>query len=156
EDSPEAREWLARCATLVAAMRSVPRRERDEFNRRTYLSGDRESPYRALAVLTNLARGHALVHGRERVSSDGIPVIVRVTLSSMPSEIARLFLALALRRSEPLKVADVQRLLGARHPETARDRMRYADALDVMEFVEEGVGREATLRFRSDWEWCSS
>lgn len=137
-------------------MRSVPRRERDDFSRRTYLAGDQESPYRAHAVLSNVARGHALAHGRERVTADDIPLIGRVTLSSMPNDVGRLFRTLARTQAGALTVAEVQKLLGARHPDTARDRMRCADALGVMEFDEGGTGKTARLRFRAEWEWCSS
>jgi len=80
-DDPRASTWLARCAVLLTAMRSVPTAERDEQNRRTYRPGDREAPYRALSVLTNVARGHALVHGRRQVTMADIPLIVQVTAS---------------------------------------------------------------------------
>jgi len=154
-DEEDARRWLTRCAMVLAAMRSVPVQERDE-SKRVYRPGDQEAPYRALAVLTNVSRGRALVHGRHGVTMDDVPLIVRVALSSMPSEPGALLRAAISSKTGSLTVGDVKAVLGTKSAETARDRMRYMDALRVMEFHEEGTGKAATLRFRPDWEWCAS
>jgi hypothetical protein len=119
-----------------------------------YRPGDREAPYRALAVLTNVARGHAVVHGRDGVTVSDMPLIARVTASSMPGDSARLFKGLV--RAGTLSVEAAQTLLGASHPETARDRMRYMHALGVAEFHERGTGKAAELCFTPEWEWCAS
>ncbi|MBI4637614.1 MAG: zeta toxin family protein [Candidatus Rokubacteria bacterium] len=155
-DDETARLWLARCAALLAAMRSVPIEERDDGRRRIYRPGDGEAPYRALAVLTNVARGHAIVHGRDRVTMDDLPLIVQATASSMPTDPARLLKGLVTSDTDALRVAQVQALLGAQHPESARDRMRYVHALEVMEFSEDGPGKPAHLLFRAEWAWCRS
>jgi hypothetical protein len=156
DDEPEARVWLAQCALLLAAMRSVPIEEREPSTGRiVYRTGCPEGPERALAVLTNLARGLALVHGRRHISMDDLPLIVTVTVSSMPGEASSIFRAL-LEKGGGLKVEDVRVLLGAEHPESARTRVRYLDALGVMEFVNPGQGQAGVLRFHRDWQWCSS
>lgn len=154
-DDRDALWWIARCAALLAAMRSIPQEERNG-NTVTYRPGDREQPYRALSVLTNVARGHALVHGRSSVTLDDVPLIVRVTVSSMPGDVGSIFRALVESGGAGLTVADVQRVLGAKHPQTARRRMAYMHALDVTEFDERGAGRAAGLHFRPDWQWCTS
>jgi hypothetical protein len=155
-DDPEARRWLAQCALLLAAMRSVPIEEREPGTGKTvYRAGCPEGPERALAVLTNLARGRALVHGRRQISMDDLPLIATVTVSSMPGEASAIFRALVERGGE-LRVEEVRVLLGAEHPESARTRMRYLDALGVMEFVNPGQGQTGVLRFRPEWEWCGS
>jgi hypothetical protein len=152
-DATEARFWLARCATLLAAMRSVPTEERDEHNRRVYRPSAPEAPYRALAVLSNVARGHALVHGRDRVTAEDIPLIVRVTSSSMPRDSALLLRGLVEQGT--LTVDQAKTILGTKHPETARDRMRYMHALGVAEFDEPGSTRAAHLQLMPEWKWCA-
>jgi hypothetical protein len=90
-DDPEAREWVARFAPLLAAMRSLPVEERDgPAGDALYRPGEPEAPYRAQAVLTNLARGRALVHGRRQVTMADVPLIAAVTTSSMPGGPANL------------------------------------------------------------------
>jgi hypothetical protein len=152
-DESEARFWLARCSTLLAAMRSVPTEERDEHNHRVYRPSAPEAPYRALAVLSNVARGHALVHGRDRVTAEDIPLMVRVTSSSMPRDPALLLRGLVEHGA--LTVDQAKTILGTKHPETARDRMRYMHALGVAEFDEPGFTRAAHLVLAPDWKWCA-
>jgi hypothetical protein len=154
-DESEARRWLARCAMLLAAMRTVPAEEREPSGKTVYRAGCAEGPERALAVLTNLARGYALVHGRRGVVMDDLPLIVAVTVSSMPGDASPIFKA-AVEKGGELSVEDVRVLLGAEHPETARVRMRYLHAVGVLEFVTLGTGKPGSLRFRPGWDWCAS
>lgn len=140
-------KWIARCALLLARMR-------------THRSGEDappapELPHRAHAVLYNLARGHALVHGRQQLSADDLPVVARVTLSSMPTKRREVFLALVQNKGESLTVAQVQAALEVQHPNTARRVMGDLDWLGIMEYLEEGTGQPARLGFRPGWSWCA-
>ncbi len=156
EDDPDARLWLARCAMVLAAMRAVPIEERDtDGGSKSYRPGQRELPFRAQAVLTNVARGHALAHGRRQVTMDDLPLVAAVTVSSMPGDTSAIFGAL-ITNDGALTVEAVQEVLKARHRETARDRMRYLEALGVVEFENAGPGKTSILRLRPDWAWCAS
>ncbi len=156
EDCCTVKEWIARFAKVLAAMRSEPVREADPDRAAPgFVPPKREQPRRAYAILCNLARGHALVHGRSHLSLDDLPLVARVTVCSMPTECARVFEA-AVKKGEPLAVADVQAALGVKHPETARKVMKDLDQRGVMEYTEEGLGKPALLRFRPEWDWCSS
>jgi hypothetical protein len=120
------------------------------------LDGDLiEHPHRAFAVLNNLARGRALVYGRNSLTVEDLPMIARVTLSSMPGWCARIFKAL-VTGGAPLMVADVQRLLGVKNAITARIRMERLDRTRIMAYREEGPGKAATLEFRPEYRWCVS
>jgi hypothetical protein len=156
-DPRETKEWIARLATLLAAMRSEPVREGDpERGRFEYSPAKKEQPRRAYAILGNLARGHALVRGRRQLTEDDLPPLARVVLCSMPSDCGPVFAALVKSGGYPLTVADVEKVLGVKHPETARKVMRELDRRGVMEFDEKWVGQPSVLRFRPDWAWCSS
>ena len=156
-DPRPVREWLARLATVLAAMRSEPVREGEpERGRYDYTPAKKEQPLRAHAVLRNLARGHALAHGRQHLTEEDIPLIARVAVSSMPTEAGRIFRALVESGNKSLTVKDVQAALGVGHAETGRGIMRDLDRRGVMEFKEEGPGKAASLTFRPKWTWCTS
>ena len=146
-DPREVIKCIARCAKLLAVMRTEQSREDTP--------PASESPHRAHAVLYNLARGHALVHGRQQLTEDDLPLLAKVTLSSMPTKRRKVFLALVQNKGATLSVAQVQEALRARHGETARTVMADLDRLGIMEYVEEGTGQPARLGFRPGWSWCA-
>lgn len=155
-DEPNTRLWLVRCAMVLAAMRAVPIEEHDADTRtKFYRPGQAELPYRALAVLTNVARGRVLVHGRRHVTMDDLPLIAAVAVSSMPGDTSTIFKAL-VTHGGTLTVEQVQQTLKARHRETARDRIRYLEALGVVEFENPGAGKTSILRLRPEWAWCAT
>ena len=129
--------------------------ERDDAGKKAYRPGPVELPHRAYAVLTNVARGHALINGRDHITIDDIVMVVAVTVSSIPGDANSIFRVLVEQGGE-LKVEQVQGVLKAKTRETARDRMEYAHALGVMRFEERGPGKAASLSFAEDWAWCAS
>jgi hypothetical protein len=156
-DPQPVREWLARLATVLAAMRSEPVREGDpEHGRYDYTPAKKEQPLRAHAVLRNLARGHALAHDRRHLSEEDVPLIARVAVSSMPTDAGKVLRALVESTNQSLTVKDVQTALGVGHAETARGVMRDLDRRGVMEFKEGGTGKPALLKFGPKWAWCAS
>ena len=154
-DSFQARRWVVRCARLLATMRSAPVEERDASGGKTHRPGAEEQPYRALSVLSALAKGHALVHGRQQLTEEDLPLIARVAVSSMPTDQGTIFKALAAAGGQ-LNVQQAKQALGVKSLETARSRMEYFGALRVMEFSEAGPGKSSYLRFGTDWTWCAS
>jgi hypothetical protein len=156
-DPHDVKTWIARLAMVLAAMRSEPVREGDpERGRFEYNPAKKEQPRRANAVLLNLARGHALVHGRRQISEEDLPILARVVVSSMPSECGAVFLALVKQGGEPLRTGQVQDILGVKHAETARKVMEDLDGRGVIELETNGIGIPAEIRFREPWAWCAS
>lgn len=154
-DPRDVHRWIARLVRLLAAMRSEPQRE-SEYPGPAYIPARPEQPYRAHAVLNNLARGHALVQGRTRLTEEDLPLVARVTLSTMPTKAGLVFEALIRAKGKPLTVQEAQAALGVKHPETVRGILRDLNACGVMEFIEGGQGKPAELRFRPGWGWCVS
>ena len=95
-DAREVTKWIARCAMLLAKMRSEPSREKEHAysDEVEYIPGTEESPYRAYAVLYNLACGHALVHGRLHLTHEDLSLMAEVTISTMPPQYGHIFRAL--------------------------------------------------------------
>jgi hypothetical protein len=149
--------WIARLARLLVAIRSEPTRESDpSIDGPGFIPGKPETPYRAHAVLRNLARGHALVHGRRQLAADDLPTVARVVASSIPTKLRPVFAALVRSSGDPLTVAQVQAALNVKHPETARRVMEDFATRGVAEYVEAGQGKAAIIRFRPEWGWCYS
>jgi hypothetical protein len=155
QDPRPLREWIARLATVLAAMRSEPVREVETaWGHSEYTSAKPEQPRRAYAVLRNLARGHALVHGRQHLSEGDLPLVAQVAVSSMPSECALVFRALVQRKE--MTLGQVQAALGVKSAETARGVMEDLERRGVMEYIRAGAGKAAIVRFRPEWAWCTS
>jgi hypothetical protein len=130
QDPRPMREWIARLATVLAAMRSEPVRE------------------------VETAWGHALVHGRQHLSEADLPLVAQVAVSSMPSECALVFRRLVQQKE--MTVGQVQAALGVKSAETARGVMEGLERRGVMEYTRAGPGKAAILRFRPEWAWCTS
>jgi hypothetical protein len=145
-DPESVRRWIARLARLLVAIRSEPTRESDpSIDGPEFIPGKPETPYRAHAVLRNLARGHSLVHGRRQLAADDLPAVARVVASSIPTKLRSVFAALARAGGAPLTVAQVQAALHVRHPQTARCVMEDFAPRGVAEYVEAGQGKPAIL-----------
>jgi hypothetical protein len=156
-DPEPVRRWIARLARLLVVIRSEPTRESDpSIDGLGFIPGKPEAPYRAHAVLRNLARGHALVRGRRQLSADDLPAVARVVTSSIPTRLRPVFSALVRANGDPLTVAQVQASLHVKHLETARGVMEDFATRGVAEYVEAGQGKAAIIRFLPGWEWCYS
>jgi hypothetical protein len=85
-------EVIVSCAEILKRIRAplVIWKESDEkdFEYETPLI---EKPYRIINILGNLAKGHAISEGRGYLIEDDLPVVVNVTLSSMPENRRKLF-----------------------------------------------------------------
>jgi predicted transcriptional regulator len=60
----------------------------------SYFTGDMEDVSRTATVLKNIARGHALIPGRNYVTMEDIPVVVKTVLSTARVERVKTFIAL--------------------------------------------------------------
>ena len=159
-DRKDLLDRLANLAKLVAKLRGVVSvwKEGDHGADFGYSPPNIEGPERALAVLYNLARGHALLHGRRQLTEDDLPLVTHVALSSAPTDRSRLFRKLienhgALTTREAAAVLQVSRPTAAR----AMKALELLGLADVDEAPPEAgdLGTPAHyLDLRSDWKWC--
>jgi hypothetical protein len=157
KDPRNVKEEIARLAKLLAEMRSEPTREANpEHDHHGYVPAKREKPWRAQAVLRNLARGHALVHGRTELAQEDLPPIASVTVASMPPALGRVFTALVEKTGEPLSTAECRDALEVQHPETARKIMEELDRRGIACYERLGLGVHGTLTFDPRWSWCGT
>jgi len=111
-----------------------------------------ERPWRAHAGLYNLARGHALVHGRRQLTMDDFPLVANLTVSSMPDHSRQVFKAM-LRHEGSLTVNQAQEALNTASLQTARTTLKDMSHQGVFQFEETGIGKAAHLRFCEEWDW---
>lgn len=115
----------------------------------------REAPKRIGQLLHDLARGHALIHGRTHLELKDVEVCGRVALSTMPSKRRGIVRALLdPDRNAPLTASDVETILDMSRP-TARDRIEDVVALGFGEVVE-ATGRGGTTKaveVNSQFRW---
>jgi hypothetical protein len=104
-----------------------------------------EAPKRIGKLFHDLARGHALIHGRTHLELEDLEVCGRVALSTMPSKRRGIVRALLdPDRNGTLTAGDVETILDMSRP-TARDRIDEVVALDIGEVVEK-TGRGGTTK----------
>ncbi len=77
---------LGNLASVGAMARGVVSGWSDQDGEMNFQPPVVEQPYRFNTLLYNLARGHALLHGRTQLTEDDLPVVTRVALDSMPLE----------------------------------------------------------------------
>jgi hypothetical protein len=85
----------------------------------TYFAGEMEDVERAGNVLTNLARGHALITGRNYITIQDIPVVIKTVLSTARMQRVKSFIAL-LDYDGEITVVQLSRLLNISHSSATR------------------------------------
>jgi len=103
-----------------------------------------EAPKRIGQHLHDLARGHALIHGRTHLELEDLEVCGRVALSTMPAKRRGIVRALLNPNRGALTASDVEDILGVSRP-TARDRIDEVAALGLGQVVKE-TGRGGTTK----------
>jgi hypothetical protein len=148
----ELSEALGRLARLLSRLRGVvPVVGRSKGNSPEYGLPVVEQPHRAVQVLFNIARGHALLFGRQILTAADVARVVPLALGSCPD--SRRQLMAALLEHGTLSALDGADVLGVSR-ETGR---RYLAELQVLGLVTSTVhqGREFfTLSER--WQWFRS
>ncbi len=154
-DPPGVVKAISRWATLLAKLRGVVSvtqehaRDGEEFV--SYSPPNVEAPHRAAAVLYNLARGRALLWGRQQLAGEDVALVKHVALSSAPAERGILLRAL-LETPAGLTTAAATATLKVTAP-TARKFMRTLALLDIAELAgDDESGHRLTLA--RGWGWC--
>jgi len=121
-----------------------------------------EGPERLVAVLYSLACGHAIVNGRTRLTSEDMPLVIDVALSSMPDD-RRQIVQLLLQESSDLKgqeagtvsSSDIERALTFCRP-TALKLIDELDKLEIGEKAEGDTRYPTILKLKSCYDWLLS
>ena len=94
KDEDEAYFFITQLAQLVTKLRSPLRTWRsysDDKLDYEYKIPMKERPKRAMMILYNIARGHAINYGRDHIIKEDVKNLIPITFSSMPDDRRRLW-----------------------------------------------------------------
>ena len=116
-------------------------------------SPQRETIYRPLNSLRDLARGHALASGRGYIDIDDLQVCARVALGTMHHKRRPVVRMLVSNPpAQEFQAADIERVANVSRP-TARKQMKLMDTLGIAECYETGRNDMKNLRVRDEFAW---
>lgn len=117
-----------------------------------------EKPDRINQLFYNLARGHALICGRQKISKEDLKPIVEICVDSAPTGRSKLFRAL-IENGGTMKTSEVEAVLKFSKP-TALKEMEALKILDVCDKYQDPEGEvggaEFKISLRKDFEWFLS
>jgi hypothetical protein len=154
---PNTIKYIARLAELIGPLRGVAEVQDTEDTYGSsygYSNTIIEEPWRANQQLYNLARGHAMIHGRNFVTMTDIPMLIKVVLSTAPIARVAVF-ELLLAHKGTLKTADIENALGI-SPHTVRKTMTEFELLGLVDMKKEGEYDNSALEItlKSRFRWC--
>lgn len=133
---------IARLAQVGAEARGVVSVWQDDQGQINFHPPNVEQPHRLAALLYNLARGHALLHGRSQLTGEDLLLVSRVALDSMPLERRKVLRLLITTEPGLLRSSDeVKEALGCSKP-TALRIMREMGLLGVADVQTDPSDRE--------------
>jgi DNA-binding transcriptional ArsR family regulator len=161
KDDIEAKKCIARLGKLLGHLRCIAKTWNTEGTQGSeygYAVSQPEDPRRAITVLQNLARGHALLTGRNYITLEDIPIVAKTVLSTAQTERVSVFYLL-LDNGGDVSTDDIMRYLGVSKPTAGRTMAE----LKVIGLVEEYEYKEQSdtqftkhIRLKDDFEWFLS
>lgn len=94
QDDEQVLRYISSCADLLSYLRCIAKvwkSEDTQGSEYSYSISQREVPHRAITALLNLARGHALLVGRNYVTLDDVPIVIKTILDSAQIERVSMF-----------------------------------------------------------------
>lgn len=115
----EAHEYIVKLTLLLSHLRCAVQTWEDYESHEdlNYQASICEDPSRTRYVLYNLARGHALLTGRNYITIEDIPVVVKTVLSTAQIDRVSVFSLLISMKDAKLTTAQIMRFLNkTKHP----------------------------------------
>ena len=148
---------IVRYAQFLARLRgTVSLASESEWSVSGYTPSLIEDPKRAATMLWDIARAHALVCGRDRVTDNDLEIVFRIVVSSCPEGRRLVVCHMLQNKTDTITSAEAQNVLGCSRP-TARSVLRTLAALGLGEIVGgEEPGKSTTplvFRLADQWAW---
>lgn len=160
KDLEELKKIIGRSAKLLSRLRGVINvwKEHPDDEKYDYTIPIIERPDRINQLLYNLARGHALICGRQIINEEDIALIIEVALDSAPPTRVKFFNIL-LENKGALTTDEITRRLHCSEP-TAHKEMETLKILDLVELEYEDdryVGRpKKIIKLKEEFKWFLS
>ncbi|MDQ3969650.1 MAG: hypothetical protein M3275_14800, partial [Thermoproteota archaeon] len=158
KNDKKALKYIARLAMLIGPLRGVVDvwdTEKTQGSDYGFTIPIVEEPWRANQQLYNLARGHALIEGRNYVTMADIPLLVKVVLSTAPIARVAVFEMLLASQGGTLRTSDMKAGLGISHP-TVYKTMAELELLGLVDSEKEGDfdNSAKTITLKKQFRWC--
>ena len=158
KDDKKALKYIAGMAEVLSYLRCVARvwESRDsQGSDYAYTISAREVPRRAATCLTNLARGHALLTGRNWITLDDVPMIIKTALDTAQIERVSIF-SLLLANGGKLTTNQILQSLNIARKTALRTmaELQAIDLVNIEDFQEEGqnnISKRIVLDPRFNW-----
>jgi len=145
EDNEEAQKWIIKLATLLKHLRSIAKTwetEGSQGSNYNYSVTQPESPERAIEILRNLARGRALLTGRNHITMEDIPIVAKTVLSTGNIDKVGVF-RLLISNDGRLSASQIVKALNVARP-TALRNMIELTAIGLVNIHDEDSEATAT------------
>lgn len=161
KDDEETLERIVKLAMVLASFRAaIPTWHTNEGDsggaNYHFETPIKEDPSRASGILYNLAKGHALLYGRNYITKDDLYIIIPIVLSSAPKERVDLFRLLienngSLNTDQFMEKAKVSRA-------TARKEMQKLTIMKLVDITqEEGTTKPfMAVKLKKEFNWFLS
>jgi hypothetical protein len=149
KDDLEARKIIARVAKLLSHLRCVAKTsdtENTQGSQYAYSVSLPEDPSRAVTILANLAKGHALLEGRNYISKEDVPIVIMTALSTAQTELFSVLLA----NNGSMTTSQITDYLDISKP-TALKTMAELKAVGLVDEYYLDTEKRVTLRPEFDW-----
>lgn len=149
-------QQLADLAQLLARLRAnIPTDDTDRTSGSNYafMEPNREDAERALFSLYNIARGHAILHGRNFITVDDVPVVKSIVLSSASKERIEL-LKMLIKQKGQITTTEFCNLRKV----TRTTALRIMKMLEILEIVDEvkvsgTTKHNMAIRLKEEFRW---
>jgi hypothetical protein len=156
KDAEVAKKYIIKLAGLLAHLRGVVATFHTEGTQGTnygYGMATIEERDRAMIQLYNLARGHALSQGRNSITLDDIPLVVKVVLSTASIERVTIF-DLLLAHKGKMTTSQIANSLNISNPTTHRTMIELkALGLVDMKKETEAINSEFQITLDAKFDW---
>jgi hypothetical protein len=151
KDESQAKQCIAELAVLLSHLRCDVQtwREGSDIG---YSPSLPEHPQRAAEILFNLAKGHALLYGRNFVTMQDIPIIVKTVLSTAQIDRVKLFSLVLANKGRPLFTSEIIKSLNI-SPQTARRKMLEFRAIGLVDEEYSGSSHELYIQLKPEFNW---
>jgi hypothetical protein len=158
KDEEKALRIIIKLANLLSPLRGILQTRETKDTQGTeyaFSFAIKEEPDRAITQLTNLARGAALKQGRNYITIDDLPLVVKAVLSTASMERVRI-LDLLLNAGGKLSASQIEYSLNISKP-TAKRTMAEFKGLEIVDLIDgENINSEKTIQLKTEFSWFLS
>lgn len=155
DDDKQSYRLIVRLAMLLSHLRAVVVTYDTGGHSGTdyaYATAIREERDRAITQLRNLARGHALSQGRNHITLDDIPLLIKVVLSTASIDRVNVF-DLLIAHKGTLKTSIIEASLNMSDT-TARKTMTELKAIELVDMPKpKASNEELTIELKDGFNW---